>query len=157
VLEGAEATEDLYVDGIGKVGKADNVMPISTRIRPSTEAKDLWSNNTVDANKEQITESLDAIQELYDAGKKIAFIDSSKGYGTYMLDKNSQGKLIDSDSYKYLSAELFNRFKYSNKFSKVMTDTQLLIKQDQAFKEFSIEIPFDEIIEAQERLTCKTS
>jgi hypothetical protein len=73
-----------------------------------------------------------------------------------MLDKNSQGKLTDLDTYKYLSTELLSRFKYSNKFSKVMTETQGLIKENQDFKEFSIEIPWGEIIEAQERLTCKT-
>ena len=156
VLEGSEASDDLFVPGIGKIKQRDNILALTTRIRPSDKAKDLWSNSSIENNKQLITESLDIIQELYDAGKKIAFLSKNKGYGAYMLDNNSQGKLIDSDTYKYLSTELFNRFKYGNKFSKTMTDTQTLIKADQEFKEFAISIPFNEMMEAQERLTCKT-
>jgi hypothetical protein len=156
VLEGVETSDTMYLEGIGKVKKTDNMLPIITRIRPSGESKDLWSKMTTVQNQKYIDDSLDSIQELYDTGKKIAFIDSSKGYGSYMLDKNSQGKIIDSNTYKYLSTELLKRFGYSNRYSKIMTDTRALIKENQDFTEFSIEIPFNEIIEAQERLTCKT-
>tara|TARA_R110002126_G_scaffold158322_2_gene305707 strand:- start:26196 stop:40082 length:13887 start_codon:yes stop_codon:yes gene_type:complete len=155
-LEGTETQDNMYVETLGAISKTSNMLPVITRIRASAKDKDLWSNTRVADNKEYVKNSLDAIQELYDQGKKIAFINANKGYGTYMLNKNSQGKMIDSETYKYLSAELFSRFKYSNKFSKAMTETQGLIKENQNFKEFSIIIPWNEIIEAQERLTCKT-
>ena len=66
--------------------------------------------------------------------------------------------MVSADTFKHLSTELFNRFGYTNKFAKVVTDVQNLmdeVKEGKGISEFALNVPYDQLSEARERLTCK--
>ena len=162
VLEGAVKSDGYFASGIGNISSSfDNVMPITLRNILGKGKTALWDKKTTAENIQAIKESLDTLEEVYKQGaSKIAFLSPSVGYGSYLVQKVGEdtNEVYDAEAFKYLSTELYNRFGYRNRYSKVVSDVQNLMqnKQEEAgVVEFQLDIPFEDMNEARERLTCK--
>lgn len=157
VLEAAQDPNatGYWVDGIGKVDKLDNVVPIITRKSVAKGTKGLWTRATKEENMKFVQESLDRLQEVVEGSdNKVAFV--RQGYGTYMIDRVKEGsaEMRDKDTYEFLTTELYNRFGYKNPFSKVVDDVQEMMETNQEL-EYQIDISDEDYAEAAQRLTCK--
>jgi len=107
-------------------------------------------------DKEALDESIAKIQAVMQDGTEVAFMDKSVGYGEYLTKINKESrKMEDQDMYNYLSTELFSKLNYENKYSKSVSEVKNLMKQTQEASEFDLEISFEDLDKARERLTCK--
>lgn len=161
VLEGGlnPTSTGYYAEGVGRVDTLENVMPITLRNSISGTKVSLWNSSNTAANIAAVKESLDQLEDLFnqDGGVKLAFLSRSEGYGAYLLDPIEPGSstLRDIETFKYLTTELYKRFGYKNRHSKLVTDVKDLMQEKQGITEFQLEIPSSELGEAIERLTCK--
>jgi ASC-1-like (ASCH) protein len=162
VLESAlDSKPGYYAHGIGKIGEFPNVIGITLRNNLTDTASALWNRKDKEQNQLAIRESLDKISELYnqDGTVKLAFLGSRRGYGAYLTEKVSGTEnMRDSDTFRYLTTELFERFGYKNRYGKIVTDVQNLMQKNQkeglGVVEYKIEIPDEEVMEALNRLRC---
>jgi len=60
----------------------------------------------------------------------------------------------DQDLYNYLSSELFTKLNYENKYSKSVSEVRDLMQKAQEVSDFDLDISFDDMAEARERLNC---
>jgi hypothetical protein len=117
----------------------DNVVPIDLK-----------------GDKELLDISLDNLQKLAESGTPVAFLNRSIGYGKVFTEKNKKtGQMIDQEMYEYLTTELFSRFGYENTYSRSVNEVKELIEQSQDLSDFDLEIPYNELEEARDRLNCK--
>lgn len=158
VLEGAVQSSGYFVQGIGSIKSYDNVMPITLRDGTNDLQSSLWSRDNTKENQNTIADSLDKIQELYDqdGSSKLVFLSGTIGYGTYLTkaEKKDSTQMRDKEAFDYLSKELYSRFGYTNKHSKVVDDVQQLMQKKQNVVDFQMEISDTELYEAQQRLRC---
>lgn len=159
VLEGAmdPKAEGFYAQGIGLISKFDNVLPITLRKDLSGKVSSAFTREETPQNIEVIKQSLDRIEKLYyeDESRKIAFLDPSIGYGSYLtgaVDPQSN-QMRAQETFNYLTTELYKKFKYKNKYSKIVEDVKTMNEQVQDLQ-YQLEIPIEDLIEAQQRLTC---
>lgn len=116
---------------------------------------------TLTLNKDiaALDESLDKLKELYDSGAKIAMLNRYNGYGKQLivpLKKNSN-ELLGQELFERLSTRLYEMLGYENINSKT-TSVVNMIKEKQAeigIIEYALEVPYEELDKARERLNCK--
>lgn len=159
VLEGAQDpnANGVYAQGIGVIKKYDNVLPITLRKNLSGKISSAFTREETAENIKAIKDSLDRISELYltDGATKFAFLDPAIGYGSYLTGpvNEQSNEMRAKETFDYLSTELYKRFNYKNKYSKIVEDVKTLTEEVQDLQ-YQLEIPIEDLIEAQQRLTC---
>jgi len=160
--------KDLIIDPLDRksletfISNNPNVIFVleSSNINPEFGTGSFKNDNIVTlelkSGKEAIDMSLDNIEKLSKAGTPIAFLNRSIGYGRILTKKNKKtGQMIDQQMYEYLTTELFSRFGYENSYSRSVNEIKELIQKSQEVSDFDLNISFDDLAEARERLNCK--